>query len=306
VKLVASVTLQRLAAAAAAVAALCPPASAQPDLSQVEIETVNVAPGLYMLRGAGGNIGLSVGEDGAFLIDDQYAPLTPKIKAAIAKLTPKAVRFVVNTHWHDDHTGGNENLGEAGAIIVAHDNVRTRMTADQFVEALDRHVPAFPKAALPVITFPDSVTFHWNGEEMHVFHVAPAHTDGDSIIHFRKADAVHMGDVYFAGIYPFIDASSGGRIDGVIAAADRVLAMVGDDTKIIPGHGPLSNKAGLREYRDMLSTVRDRVKAMVDAGESRDAVVAAKPTAEFDAKWGGGFLKPDPWVAIVYSTLAPK
>ncbi len=278
-------------------------ASSAQDMRDVEIETVPVAPGVYMLSGRGGNIGLSTGSDGAFLIDDQYAPLTDRIRAAVSKLGAAPIRFVVNTHWHADHTGGNENLGRAGALIVAHDNVRERLSVEQFMEAFGRRVPASPPAALPVVTFSDAVTFHWNGDAIRAFHVDPAHTDGDTVVHFPAADVVHMGDTYFNGFYPFIDVSSGGSVDGMVAAADLVLALAGDETKIIPGHGPLSNRAELSAYRAMLATVRDRVREAVARGETADQVVAARPTRDFDAEWGDGFLEPEPFVRIVYDSL---
>lgn len=273
------------------------------DFSKVEIKTEPLASGVYMLTGAGGNIGLSVGSDGAFIIDDQYAPLTDKIAAAIKAVSDKPVRFVVNTHWHGDHTGGNENFGKAGAVIVAHDNVRRRMSAGQVIEFFKSTVPPAPPPALPVVTFADSVTLHLNGDTVRVVHVAPAHTDGDAIVHFTKANVVHMGDLYFNGLYPFIDASSQGSVDGVVAAADKALAMVNDQTRIIPGHGPAGNRGSLEEFRDMLATVRDRVRAMKKDGKSLADIQAAQPTKEFDAKWGGGFLKPDQFVAIVHATL---
>ena len=270
----------------------------------VEIKTIEVAEGVYMLEGRGGNIGLSVGADGAFMIDDQFAPLTEKILAAVATLTDEPVRFLVNTHWHGDHTGGNENMANGGVIIVAHENVRTRMSQDNFLAAFNANVPASPEAALPVVTFSDAVNFHWNGDDIHVFHVEPAHTDGDAIIHFRRANVFHMGDTYFSGMYPFIDVSTGGSIDGMIAAADRVLAKANANTRIIPGHGPLSGVDELRASRDMLAAVRDTVASLVSAGNSRDEVIAAKPTGVFDAAWGGGFLKADRWVGIVYDGMA--
>jgi glyoxylase-like metal-dependent hydrolase (beta-lactamase superfamily II) len=279
------------------------PALAQQDFSKVEVKSERVAEGLYMLTGSGGNMGLSVGTSGTYLIDDQYAPLSEKILAAIRAITPDPVRFVVNTHWHGDHTGGNENMGKAGALIVAHENVRVRMSREHFMAAFGRKIPPSPEAALPVVTFTDAVTFHWNGDEIRVHHVPPAHTDGDSIVHFVKADVVHMGDVFFNGGYPFIDTSSGGRVDGVIAAADRVLAAVGEKTRIIPGHGPLATKADLQAYRDVVKTLRDRIATLKAEGKSRDEVIAAKPTADHDAKWGGGFMKGDTFTGLVYDSL---
>lgn len=281
------------------------PAAAQQDFSKVEIKTTKLNDTTYMLVGAGGNLGLSVGPDAVFLIDDQYAPMTPKITAAIKAITDKPVKFVVNTHWHGDHTGGNENFGKAGAIIVAHDNVRKRMSTEQVLAFFNMKVPPSPKEALPVITFGVDTTFHLNGDEIHVFHVPNAHTDGDAIVFFRKGNIVHMGDLYFNGLYPFIDSASGGKIDGVVAAADRVLALSDDKTVIIPGHGPLSNKAELKAYRDMLATVAGRVKAQIAAGKKLEDIIAAKPTADYDAKWGGGFIKPDKWVELVVRNLLP-
>lgn len=274
----------------------------QQQWDTVEIRTVPVSNGVYMLMGRGGNIGLSVGADGAFLVDDQYAPLTDKILAAIDSVTDEPVRFVINTHWHWDHTGGNENLGRAGAIIVAHENVRARMSTEQFIEAFNRRSDPSPPGALPVVTFTEAVTFHWNGDEIHVFHVHPAHTDGDAIIHFRRANVIHMGDTFFNRRYPFIDVSSGGNVHGVIAAADRVLALADRDTKIIPGHGPLATVADLTAYRDMLITVRNRLARLIAEGKSREEAIAAKPTADFDATWGGS-MAPDVWVGIVYDSM---
>lgn len=276
------------------------------DYSKVEVRVFPVAPGVAMLEGAGGNIGVSYGEDGVFVVDDEYAPLTDKIKAAIATLSDKPVRFVVNTHWHGDHTGGNENLGKGGVVIVAHDNVRKRMSVDQFLAAFNEHVPASPRAALPIVTFADAVTFHVNGDDIRAFHVAPAHTDGDAVIRFTKANAIHMGDTFFNGLYPFIDVASGGSLDGMIAAANQVLPGIDAATKVIPGHGPLTDKAGLTAYRDMLVAAGNAIRPLVKAGKSRDAVIAAKPTKALDAVWGHGFLKPDDFVGIVYDGMAKK
>ena len=293
--------IRHLIAALALAAAL--PAAAQQDFSKVEIRTTKLGDSTYMMEGAGGNLGLSIGEDAVFLIDDQFAPLTEKIQAAISKLTPKPVRFVLNTHWHGDHTGGNENMGKAGAIVMAHENVRRRMDSEQFIELLKMTEKPSPKGALPVVTFASSVTFHLNGDEIRVFHVPKAHTDGDAIVHFVKSDVVHMGDVFFNGMYPFIDTSSGGSIRGVIAACDRALALAGDSTKIIPGHGPLSNKAELKAYRDMLAAVADRIGKLIADGRKEEEIVAANPTADLDAKWGGGFMKPPVFVRMVVMDL---
>ncbi|MCH8246039.1 MAG: MBL fold metallo-hydrolase [Bacteroidetes bacterium] len=276
---------------------------AQQNFDDVEIQAIPVADGIYMLTGSGGNLGLSVGDEGAFLIDDQFAPLTEKILLAIKEQTDHQVQFVVNTHWHGDHTGGNESMGEAGAIIVAHENVRKQMTVDHFLAAFNSTTPASPESALPVVTFTESVTFHWNGDEIRVFHVDPAHTDGDSVIHFKRSNVIHAGDVFFNGMYPFFDTSTGGSLGGMMAATARILEHTNDETKIIPGHGALAGRMELEQYYEMLVTARDLIKEHVDAGKSRDEVIAAKPTETLDATWGGGFLPPDMWVGIVYDGM---
>lgn len=215
----------RLRFACLVLAFLPPAAWPQPqDFSKVQIKSEKLGEHTYMLTGAGGNLGVSVGDDGVFIVDDQFAPLTPKIKAALAKLSKRPVRFVLNTHWHFDHTGGNENFGKAGAVIVAHDNVRKRMSSEQLIEFLGMPIKPSPRQALPVITFPTDVRFHLNGDEVHVFHVAAGHTDGDAIVHFRQSNVIHLGDIFFNKLYPFIDTSSGGTVDGTIAAVDKVLA----------------------------------------------------------------------------------
>lgn len=282
------------------------PVLAEDRFAKVEISSEPVAGNVYMLQGAGGNIAVLAGKDGTFMVDDQYAPLTAKIQKAVADLEDQPLRFVINTHWHGDHTGGNENLGKGGALIVAHENVRKRLSTEQFIEAFKRKVEPSSPAALPVITFTDATTFYWNGDEVRVQHVGPAHTDGDSIVHFAKADVIHMGDIYFNGTYPFIDLSSGGSVDGMIEAMDTALAMSGKDTKIIPGHGPLSNPAEMKVQRDMLVTLRDRIQKLLDSGKSHDQVIAAKPTKDFDKQYGQGFMTPDIWTGIVYDSLAAK
>ena len=288
-----------------ALAAL-PAAAQDQDYSKVEIKTTPLTDHVYMLVGAGGNLAVSAGDDAVFLVDDQFAPLTEKISAAIAKISPKPVRFAINTHWHFDHTGGNENLGRMGTLIFAHENVRRRMDSEQFIAFLNMKQPPSPKLALPVVTFTASMSFHLNGEEIRAIHVVNAHTDGDAIVHFTKSDVIHMGDVFFNGMYPFIDASSGGSIDGMVAACDQGLALANDKTKIIPGHGPLGDRAQLKEYRDMLATIAARIKPLVAAGRSVEQVVAAKPTAGFDEKFGKGFVPPDKFVEMVAGSLARR
>ena len=296
--------MRRLKLAALFLAAVTAPAWAQQDFSAVEIETVPVADGVYMLVGAGGNIGLSVGADGAFVIDDQYAPLSEKILAAIAAVTDADVEFLVNTHYHGDHTGGNEAFGAAGALIFAHDNARARMSTDQFRAIFNQSIPASPAGALPVVTFSDEMTFHWNGDTIRAVHVAPAHTDGDTILHFQNANVIQMGDTFFNGFYPFIDVGSGGDINGIIAAGYRALAIANEDTAIIPGHGPLSDSAGLAAWLEMLKVTRVTMQALIDQGLSEDEALAARPTAQFDEQYGGGFMNPENYNRLLYQSLS--
>lgn len=269
----------------------------------VEIEPTSLSDTLYMLVGEGGNIGVSVGADGTFLIDGQYAPLSEKIIAAVKELSGDMPMFLINTHWHGDHTGGNENFGTAGSIIVAHENVRVALESSKTIALFNLHKAPSPKAALPVITFQQGMTLHLNGDTVELVHAANAHTDGDTFVHFKKANIIHAGDTFFSGHYPFIDSDSGGSIDGMIAAADMILSRSDDKTKIIPGHGPLADKIALQAYRDMLATVRGTIQTMIDAGKTETEIIAAKPTAAFDAEWGNGFLAPDLWVNVVYSSM---
>ncbi len=273
------------------------------DFSQTVIKVTPLSGSVYMLEGAGGNIGLSVGSDDAFLIDDQFAPLTPKIRAAIATVTSRPVRFLLNTHWHGDHTGGNENMAGAGAIILAQENVRHRMSTEQFIEAFKQKVPASPHAALPIVTFSESITLYVNDDSVAAVHVPHAHTDGDVIVFFQKANVIHMGDTFFNGRYPLIDLSSGGSVQGMIAAADRALKMSNSETRFIPGHGPLGNRDDLMRYRSMLATVTDRVAKSVAKGRTLEQVLASKPSADYDAQLGSGSIKPDQFVSFVYASL---
>ncbi len=261
---------------------------AQANYDSVQVRATSLGHGVHVLFGAGGNIGLSVGNDAVFVVDDQFAPLTPKILASIRSITDKPVKFVLNTHWHGDHTGGNENLGKGGALIMAHDNVRKRMSTEQFMAAMNMRVAPSPRAALPVVTFNDGVTFHINDDSVSATHVAPAHTDGDVIVHFIKANVVHMGDVFNNAGLPFVDLSSGGSVHGVIAAADRVYAMANDQTRIVPGHGQVTDRARLKQWRDAVAAVRDGVAREVKAGRSIDQVLALKLGAPYEKEWPAG------------------
>jgi len=245
------------------------------DWDAIDLRISHVAGNIHMLEGRGGNIGLSIGDDGVIMIDDQFAPLTDRIVAAIGEVTDEEVRFLINTHVHGDHIGGNENLGNAGVLIFANDRVRMRM-----VDASTAH------AALPVVTFSDTVTLHVNGEEVHAFSVPPAHTDGDSFIHFRGSNVLHLGDVFRTNNFPYMDLSNGGGLPGTLDALAIAIGMAGPDTAIIPGHGNVSTRDDVVEFRDMILIVMDRVSALIDDGKSYAEVSAAGTTAEFEAKWG--------------------
>jgi cyclase len=278
-------------------------AIAQQDFSDAEVVVTPIRNGLYLVTGRGGNIVASTGEDGTFLVDDQFAPLTARIQEALDAVTNQPVRFVINTHWHADHVGGNENLAEAGAIIIAHENVRQRMSTDQFMAAFSRNVPASPPKALPVVTFTMGVSLHLNGDDVRVIHVAAAHTDGDSLVYFERANVLHMGDVRFNGMYPFIDLGSGGGIHGMVAAIERGLELSDEDTVIVPGHGPIGGRAELAAYRNMLAELRDRIAGLKAAGRTRDEVLAARPTIRYDERFGSGFISPERLAGFIYDSL---
>ncbi len=270
--------------------------------ANTEISINQLKPGYFMLMGQGGNMLLQTGADGNLLIDDQYAPLAPKILAAIDSIAKGGVRYVLNTHWHFDHTGGNEAMGKSGAVIVAHDNVRARMSTEQQMPVFNRTVPAAALEALPVITYKDRLTLHHNGAAITMEHLHSGHTDGDSIVFFEDQNIVHMGDMFFNGLYPFIDADSGGGIKNMIATVNEVLARIDDDTLVIPGHGPLANKQDLTAYRDMLHGVMTKLLDMRAKGMTDKEIIAAAPTADLDKQWNG-FLQGPKWVEIVLRGL---
>ena len=262
------------------------PCAAQTNYDTVQVRTVPITSTVYLLQGAGGNIAVSAGDDAVFVVDAQFAQLTKKVQAAIAELTSNPVRFVVNTHWHPDHVGGNENLRKAGAMLRAHENVVRRMSAEQFIVAQNRKIPKAPSAAVPVAI--RDTAFVLNGDSIVIFAAPNAHTDGDMIVHFTKSNVIHMGDVFSSSSLPFIDVSSGGSVNGIIDAADKVLAISDDRTHIIPGHGSLANKARLRMYRDMLVTLRDRIRALVSTGKTVEMILEMNITAPFAREFPGG------------------
>ncbi|QTD57110.1 MBL fold metallo-hydrolase [Parasphingorhabdus cellanae] len=297
-----TISLALLAASPLALTA-CAESNAQESdrFAKVEIKTEQLADGVAVLFGAGGNIGVSYGPDGTVLIDDQFAPLTPKIQTAIGALGAEPVKYLINTHWHGDHSGGNENFGKAGALIMAHDHVRERMAGEQ--KSGRGNDPASPKEALPVVTYHDGIKLHLNGDEVYVKHMKHAHTDGDSIIFWKKANVIHMGDLYFNKVtLPFIDLNSGGNAMGVLAAAEKALTMVDDNTQIIPGHGPMATKADLMDYRDMLKTVIEAVEKARGEGKTLEQIQAMKPAAQWDTN-EDAFIKGDAFVEAVYKSL---
>jgi len=301
-------------------------AHAQQDWDAVEVRVTPLRGGVHMITAAGGNLGVFLGPDGVLVVDADYAELSERILQRVRELvsasvepgekaeeapstgTPtQTVRFLVNTHWHFDHTSGNENFAKAGAVLIAHEGVGRLLAEDQVMHALGgREVPAAPKLARPTLTFNDRMNMAWNGDVVHLVHMANAHTDGDIIVHFRDADVIHMGDIFFNGMYPFIDVDNGGNLPGMVQALEEVLAHSRETTLFIPGHGPLADRADLQAYTDMLRTVNDRVQGLIEAGKNRDEVIAEEPTAEFDAAWGGqgGFTEPDNWVGLVYDGMA--
>jgi glyoxylase-like metal-dependent hydrolase (beta-lactamase superfamily II) len=289
------------------VCALCAvaavPLRAQVNYDTVQVRSTPLAPGVYELTGSGGNIGLFVGNDAVFVIDDQFAPLTPKILAAIAAITPRPVRFVVNTHWHFDHTGGNENLGNIGAVIFAHENVRKRMSTDQFIEALNRQQPASPPGALPLVTFAEGVTFHINGDSVVVTHIPPGHTDGDAIIHFTRANVIHGGDDFNNAGLPFVDLSSGGSINGIITAAEKIVALSNAQTKIIPGHGAVADRARVQAYHDVLVALKAKMAAEVKAKKTLEQVLADSISKPYLKEWPAGH---DRFVRLLYQEMTRK
>ena len=265
----------------------------------VQIITHKITEKIFMLEGAGGNIGVLTGNDGIIIIDDQFAPLSEKIKTALKALNDNPVRFVINTHFHDDHTGGNENFGkDNGAVIIAQDNSRLRMTTEQFIAAFNSRTPAAPYGALPKVTFTESITLHLNGETLQAKHISNAHTDGDAIIFFKESNVIHTGDVFVRYGLPFIDQTHGGSIDGMIKGTDQIIALANDNTKIIPGHGAIAAKKDLIEYRMMLQTLRDRIEGAMSKGKTLTEIIASDPTKEYTAVFDRSAF-----ITLVYDSL---
>jgi len=270
----------------------------------ITIKTTKLTDTVYMLEGSGGNIIVSVGKDGVFIVDDELAPLTEKIKEAISKITNQPIKFVINTHWHFDHSGGNENLGELGAIIISHDNVRKRLSTEQFMQYINKTFPALSEKGLPIITFSDNMTLYQNGDEIKIVHVDNGHTDSDSVIYFTKNNIIHIGDEFSDKAYPFIDISSNGTIDGLISSLKTISSIINDETKVVSGHTGISNKTKVNDFLNMLKDVRDRISQMIDEGKSLTEIIASKPTSKYDKiYYSYSFIKPEAFVTHIYQSL---
>ena len=296
----------RHAALAIAITLLSGIVSAQQDFSKVEIRTTDLGHGTYMMEGQGGNMTLAVARDGAILVDGEFAPLHDKIRAAITAVTDKPVRYLVNTHFHGDHTGGNAGFAQEGTLIVANINVGKRLAAGTENGLTGQRTPPAPKDALPSKTYTNTTTLRLKGRTAKLAHPTGAHTDGDTYVYFSNANVLATGDIVTLGRYPNIDFANGGNIKGMIAGVDTYLKLANKDTKIVPGHGPLTNKAGLQEYREVLVTARDRVAKLIAEGKSVDEAVAEKPLADMTAKVGSNETADGNFVRVVYYSLKPK
>lgn len=279
-------------------------AAAKTEKDEYKLQRTDLGQGVYMLVGRGGNLGVSTGEDGVFVIDDQFAQFAPAIIEEIGSLSDGPIRFVANTHYHGDHTGGNEVMRNTGASIVAHDNVRVRMSTEQDNKLFGRKTPATAPGAWPNITFSQNMTFHFNGQTIDVVHVPKAHTDGDSIIYFREANVLHMGDNFFNGLFPYIDIDGGGNVNGMIAALDKGLSLSNADTKIIPGHGPLSTPADMKATRDLIADIQMRVKTKIDEGSDLDEIISSGILSDYSEL--ASFINEENMIRIVFRSLTGR
>lgn len=276
--------------------------SAQDDYADVQIKATHVAGNVYMLEGRGGNVGVSVGEDGILIVDDQFAPLADKIKAALGKLSDGKLKFVLNTHWHFDHVGGNPIFGRE-APIIAHDNVRKRVSTRQTLFGQPRE--PLPEDGWPVITFGESLSIHFNGEEIRVVHFPNGHTDGDSVIFFTGSNVIHLGDDFFSGMFPFVDVNHGGNVVGLARNVARVLEELPKDVKLIPGHGPLSTPDDLKAFHRMLVETTDIVRSRMADGNTLQQIQSEGLPDKYNS-WGGGFINTQRWLEIVFNSLSNR
>ena len=269
--------------------------------SHLEINTTKLNESMYVIHGSGGNVLLSIGKDGVILVDDQYAPVTEKLKSVIANLTDQPIKFVINTHLHPDHVGGNEKLGEAGAIIISHDNVRKRLSNDQFFEFINMTIPALSEKGLPIITFSENMTFYQNDEEIKITHLDEGHTDGDSAVYFTKNNVIHVGDDFSDRSYPFMDFSSGGSVEGLISSLKKILSMLNENTLVIAGHSGISNQTKVKDYLNMLIDVNDKIRNMIKEGKSLAEIIKSKATSKYDMiYYDHSFIKPKDLVTSIY------
>ena len=269
----------------------------------VQIKPIQVRDNIYMLKGKGGNIGLFTGADGSFMVDDQFAPLTEKIIAAAKSVGGDAPKYLINTHFHGDHSGGNENLGKTGTLIMSHHGVRERLVNGSFIAAFGMKSDPGAKIALPTLTYSENMHLHINGENVQIVHVPRAHTDGDSFVVFKSANVVHTGDLFFNGFFPFIDGANGGSVKGVIAGVDAILALTNSDSKIIPGHGPMASRADLQRYRDMLASAYERLLKLKNQGVAVEDAIAQAPLKDIEPAWGNGMFTADKWIGIIYPAV---
>ncbi|MDH5367694.1 MAG: MBL fold metallo-hydrolase, partial [Cyclobacteriaceae bacterium] len=275
----------------------------QTDWNAVKINTINITDNISYLNGRGGNIGVLYGVDGVMIVDDQYAELSDKIKKSLDSLSKNDLKFIVNTHYHGDHVGGNENLSKNGASIVAHQNVRKRLGITFYSSMWEREVESKPETFWPVITFNDEITFYFNEEEVQIIHIPKAHTDGDALIYFKTSNIMHTGDGFVRYGYPFIDVSAGGSIDGMIAAQEKILEVADANTKIIPGHGGISSVDHVKELLNMLKETRKIIADLKTAGKSLDECITSKPLEQYHKRWSGSFINSDLFVSLIYESM---
>jgi glyoxylase-like metal-dependent hydrolase (beta-lactamase superfamily II) len=272
--------------------------------SHLEINTTKLNENMYVIHGSGGNVLLSIGNDGVILVDDQYRPVTEKLKSVIANLTDKPIKFVINTHLHPDHVGGNEKLGEAGAIIISHDNVRKRLSSDQLFEFINMTIPALSYKGLPIITFSQNMTFYQNDDEIKITHLEDGHTDGDSAVYFTKNNVIHVGDDFSDRSYPLMDLSNGGSIDGLISSLQTILSVINKDTKVVGGHSGISNQTKVKDYLNMLIDVHKNISNMIKDGKSLDEIIKSKPTSKYDViYYDHSFIKAKDIVTNIYMSI---
>jgi glyoxylase-like metal-dependent hydrolase (beta-lactamase superfamily II) len=287
------------------IAILCEPGLVTVYASHLEINTTKLTDNIYVIHSSGGNAIVSIGDDGIIMVDDQYAFLTEKMKSVIAEISNQTIKFVINTHWHPDHVGGNEKLGENGTVIVSHDNVKKRLSDDQFFEFIDKTFPPLSNKGLPDLTFSENMTFYQNDELVKITHLGAGHTDGDAAVFFTKNNVIHVGDDFSDRSYPLVDLSSGGSIDGLISSLKTILSIINEETKVVAGHSGISNQTKVKDYLNMLIDVSSQIEQMRQDGKLLDEITQSKPTSKYDAIYNDhSFIKPKDLVSIIYASLS--